>query len=385
MDVRSTLGAIFVGCLASVGLSCIAMVQFVMYLGTYPQDSQQIKMMVVLVWILDAIHTSLVCTASWDYVVLNFGRPDIADYIPTSVACTVALTAIITFVVHIFFSSRVFRLSKGNWYLTCPLVLLAFMRLAAAFVSTVKMAHIKSFGGFTVQIGVLGADPRPVALLGHRHPHRVLHVPLPPGQPHGLQKAGLYDATFRSFDPRLRSGRLDGSMDRVINTIMIYTLNTGALTCVAAIASMICVRRSRSLFSASARAVPRSCIEGSRTNVRNVSPRPLARSLHPRTVPRTRADPPIPPRPVYANSLLASLNSRRSISENPQLMPDCIHSTPGALTNSFSMHRRGSRMTTKPGLDDEDAEKTTKLEINVVRTVEFDIDRGERAQTPGLA
>lgn len=76
----------------------------------------------------------------------------------------------------------------------------------------------------------VGADPRPVALVGHRHPHRVLHVPLPPGQPHGLQKAGFYDATFRSFDPCLRSGRLDGSMDRVINTIMIYTLNTGALT-----------------------------------------------------------------------------------------------------------------------------------------------------------
>ncbi|KAI0066722.1 hypothetical protein BV25DRAFT_1421424 [Artomyces pyxidatus] len=215
-SVGTTLGAILLGGQLSFALSGAVAVQTFLYFRMYPKDALRIKATVVLVWVLDSIHTALMSAASWDYLIVHFGDVEAADYIPTTIALTVAFTAAITLVAHLFFTYRVFRLSKSNWCITAPLVVLTFCRLLAAMVSTVEMVHLRSFHAFTEDCGYLFTL--------------------------GLSISSALDilivCALCYFLQHSRTGF--GSIDHVIDTIMIYTLNNGALTCLTTIVSMIC-------------------------------------------------------------------------------------------------------------------------------------------------
>ncbi|KAA1479446.1 hypothetical protein DENSPDRAFT_159733 [Dentipellis sp. KUC8613] len=219
-NVRATLGAILLGCMLSVALSGIVAAQTFLYYKLYPKDLVRIKVMVFFVWLLDAIHACLISSATWDYVILNWGDGDIADVINTSVALTVACTALVTVVVHLFFCHRVFRLSKNNYWITVPLVIFAILRLgpylAFALVTTASMTRLRSFSAFVDQFSWCFTM--------------------------GLALSSVLDILIAASLVYLLQASRTGfasSVDHVINTIMIHTFNNGALTCVTTIVSMI--------------------------------------------------------------------------------------------------------------------------------------------------
>jgi len=145
MDVLpGTYGALLLGSLFASGFSGIVTAQCIVYFKLFPQDRDFLKGLVLVVWVLDTIHTSLVWSAMWDYMVTNFGNPQYADYIPQSIALSVVLTAALTFLSHCFFAHRIYRYSQGNWFLTAPIIVLALGRLASASVSGGEMFVIFS-------------------------------------------------------------------------------------------------------------------------------------------------------------------------------------------------------------------------------------------------
>ncbi|THH18902.1 hypothetical protein EUX98_g8880 [Antrodiella citrinella] len=103
--------------------------QAVLYFRIYPRDNPRIKLIVGLVWLLDLLHSVMVSAANWSYLIDNFGNPNVADTIFWSVAVTIAFTAVITFIVHCFFCHRILTLSRYNWFITTPIFILAFTRL----------------------------------------------------------------------------------------------------------------------------------------------------------------------------------------------------------------------------------------------------------------
>ncbi|KAH9927924.1 uncharacterized protein BXZ73DRAFT_102433 [Epithele typhae] len=143
-------GAVLLGGLCSLFLSGVVFMQIFLYWRIYPTDPRTTKLLVLLIWVLDSLHSAMVCLANWEDLVVNFGRFNTLDVIPWSIACTVALTATTTFIVQMFFVHRVHTLSRGNWYLTVPLGLLALLRLAAAIVSTTMMIRLRSYSEFVV-------------------------------------------------------------------------------------------------------------------------------------------------------------------------------------------------------------------------------------------
>ncbi|KAI9510800.1 hypothetical protein F5148DRAFT_511032 [Russula earlei] len=215
--IKTTLGAILIGCMLSTALSGMTAVQTFLYYRLYPKDSFRIKFLVISVWLLDSTHAALMCAATWDFLILNFGNEAIADEIPLTIALTVAFTATITFVTHLFFSHRVLLLSRSNWYITAPLVVLAFVRLSAALVSTIEMGRLRSFHEFVQRYGFVFTL--------------------------GLSTACTLDILITGamwyFLQMSRTGF--GEMDHVIDVIMLYTFNNGALTCVTTVVSLICV------------------------------------------------------------------------------------------------------------------------------------------------
>ncbi|KAK7051470.1 hypothetical protein VNI00_004444 [Paramarasmius palmivorus] len=121
-------------------LSGVAFVQAIVYFKLYSSDTPVLKVMVLVVWSLDAIHSTCLVAALFVYFVTFRGDDSKIDYIPWSIAFSVVVTAIQTLIAHCFFSHKIFKSSNRNYYVTTPIIVLALARVGAATVTTSEMS-----------------------------------------------------------------------------------------------------------------------------------------------------------------------------------------------------------------------------------------------------
>ncbi|KAF8435836.1 hypothetical protein L210DRAFT_3550764 [Boletus edulis BED1] len=219
VQVDTTFGALLLGGFSAAALSGVVVVQTLLYIKLFPQDSARIKSIVGAVWTLDTTHSLLVYTSIWIYLITNYGDVTKIDTIPIPLALTVINTAILTFIVHCFFSHRIHKLSRRQWRITALILVLAFFRLCCATVTTVEMIHKKTFTAFK-------AEFRWVFTLG-------------------LAMSCLVDILVTGFlthslQTLQNDKRASTSLDRVIGAVVLYTFETNLLTSAATIVSMIC-------------------------------------------------------------------------------------------------------------------------------------------------
>ncbi|KAI0321199.1 hypothetical protein OF83DRAFT_1168632 [Amylostereum chailletii] len=324
VDVKTSLGPILLGGMASLALSGVVATQTFLYYRMYPKDPCRIKVLVALVWVLDTVHTILISTSTWKYFVLEYGRTDTEDRIIIEIALTVAFTASMTFVVHLFFCHRIFRLSQRNWLVTVPIILLTFGRLVAACVSTAEMSTLRSYSAFVRVAGwvfTLGLSLS-----------SALDIMIALAMCYYLQ---LSRHGFGSVP--------SPSMDHVIDLIMLYSFNNGALTCVATVATLICWL-----------AMPGNLV---------------FLGIH------------FAIAKLYANSLLITLNTRHSLRGQSQhsgqdgTLPIHFPHTFHRRTQSFMM--RFPAGSAHSALEELDRDAGTKIEVNVEKTVHYEVDPGE--------
>jgi len=301
IDVKTTLGAVLVGGLLCGVLTGVVFMQALVYFQLYPVDKPRIKFMVILVWTLDAIHTAMVFASNWIYLMSHYADPAISDTIPWTMGLTIFFTALITFLVHCFWAHRVYMLSKKNWFITAPILVLAFVRLGAAMVSTIKMISGGSFSIFTRRYGwvfTLGLSAS-----------SVLDV--------------LISGALFHFLGQSRTGF--SSMDQVINSLSLYSIECGLVPCVFTLSTLICwITMPRNLVFLGLHFIISK---------------------------------------LYANSLLATLNARarirarsvRSGEDHPVPMPLFVNTG-----------HRGVGITSDV--------TDTKLQINVERDIHYDIE-----------
>lgn len=217
VTVGNTLGATLVGAFLSAALSGILTMQVIIYYRLYSHDFTRNKIMVGTLWVLDTIHVSMVCAASWSYLVTNRGDDHISDYIPWTIAVTVALTAFITFIVHCFFVQRIYCLGGRNLIVTLPLFSMALSRLIAALISTAEMIR---FGTYPLFIS---------------HFAWVFTI--------GLSLSAVVDVFITvTMLVILRKSRTGYSTitDHIIDSIALYTIETGLVTCITTVVSLVC-------------------------------------------------------------------------------------------------------------------------------------------------
>ncbi|KAJ7157371.1 hypothetical protein C8R46DRAFT_424668 [Mycena filopes] len=223
-DIPTTLGSMLIGSFFASMLSGVVGLQTLLYYRTYKSDPMGFKFLVFAVWGLDTLHTTFIWVGMWDYFIAFFGEVDKIDHIPWSIALTVVLTAIVTFLVHCFFAHRILLLSKRNLFMTLPVILLALLRLGAASVSTWEMFHYHSFDLFKL------------------HARWIFTLGLSVSSAVDVLITGLLFYLFQS-------NRQDsGSMNHIIDKLTLYAIETGGLTCLGTVISMICwVTMSRNL------------------------------------------------------------------------------------------------------------------------------------------
>ncbi|KAI0328383.1 hypothetical protein GY45DRAFT_1338172 [Cubamyces sp. BRFM 1775] len=153
-NLKTSLGALILGGMVCTGLTGIVAMQTVLYFRLFTRDQFSTKMKVATVFILDLLHSVMIAAANYMYFVNNFGTGDITDHVFWAVGISIALTAVLTVIVHLFFALRLFKLSKGNYWITVPIAVLAVARVVAAFVTTVELIRLGSFYEFGQQFRV---------------------------------------------------------------------------------------------------------------------------------------------------------------------------------------------------------------------------------------
>ncbi|KAJ8589208.1 hypothetical protein M405DRAFT_216960 [Rhizopogon salebrosus TDB-379] len=305
VNVPATYGAILLGGFVAAALSGVVTVQSFIYVKLYPTDPVWRKAIVAAIWVLDSVHTGLVFASIWIYLIRNFGDTSKINDIPETVAMTIALTAILTFIVHCFFAHRIHKLSRGDWRITAPLLIFAFLRLCSASVTTAEMIHLTTFSEFKQQF-------RWVFTLG-------------------LALSSLVDvliAVFLCYSLQT-TRKASSSMDNVINSVILYTLENNSLTSAATVVSMVCwlVMPNNLIFMGLHFVISK----------------------------------------LYANSLLATLNARKQLRRGRSqrgISGELPLAFPGYANRFRPNHCVSSRIDPIG----------TKLEINVEKTVECDVD-----------
>ncbi|KAJ4492825.1 hypothetical protein C8J55DRAFT_215872 [Lentinula edodes] len=214
--VDNTMGAAFIGVICAASLYGVSCVQTWFYFSRYPGDLWYIKCLVAIVWVFDSIHQALISHTVYFYVVTNFSNPTEQANLVWSILLEVLFNGLIGFLVQSFLTMRVWKMSNQNKPLTLLIVMFVLGELgcSVAFtISSLKLVTWKdltSLKSLSMTVNVLGA---------------VSDV---------IIAAGLFYFLHRSRTGFKKS-------DTMISKLIMFTVSTGLLTSVCAVASLLSI------------------------------------------------------------------------------------------------------------------------------------------------
>ncbi|KZS95668.1 hypothetical protein SISNIDRAFT_452320 [Sistotremastrum niveocremeum HHB9708] len=212
----NTFGALLIGVLISAALWGVTCIQTFIYYMTYPGDELHLKIIVALAWIFDTIHQILICHTAYTYLVTNFGNLEFLGVLVNTLVIEVFFTAFIALLVQCFFAMRVWILSSKNIIIT-----------------SIVMAFVLSEFGAVMAYGIKGVNFTTLADLSKL---KALSISV-----NALAAAGdiVIAATLCWLLHTSRTGfkRSDGMITKMIA----FCVNTGLITSLCAIASLVTI------------------------------------------------------------------------------------------------------------------------------------------------
>ncbi|KAJ7238327.1 hypothetical protein B0H12DRAFT_1137512 [Mycena haematopus] len=215
-EFDTTLGALFVSYVLAWGLFGALSMQCATYFQRFPKDSLWLKYLVAALWIFDTLQLAVIGQGAYFWLITHYGDPAIlgADS-PRTIFLAVLVTNIIVYTVELFLARRVYILSNRNIFLTGFIVALSTVYFGLQLVTQVKTWQFKKLALlFKVQT--------------------VTSV--------SLAFAATADLTIAaSLVVCLRRSRTGiKSTDSIVNTLVLYAMNTGLLTSIVVLVDMIC-------------------------------------------------------------------------------------------------------------------------------------------------
>jgi len=214
-SLDKTFGAAFCGLLVTSFLYGITSFQTYVYLRTFPKDGPRLKLLVWALWILDTVHTASASHCVYWYVITNYSNPSALDEGIWSLFLSLGLNVIIAFVVQCFFTKRVWALGRSKIFTT--------------IVAIIVLAHV-----------VFGLMTMSEMFIKHRL-SRLSEITLFPVTPFGVAAVGsdiVIAAALCYYLHNVRTGVR--STEHLIDTLMIYAVERCLLTSLFAIVEIIC-------------------------------------------------------------------------------------------------------------------------------------------------
>ncbi|KIJ15789.1 hypothetical protein PAXINDRAFT_168803 [Paxillus involutus ATCC 200175] len=193
------------------GVFCM---QMFYYARNYTEDRLFLKWLVAFLWILETVHLALSIHFIEYYLIMNFDNPPALEYGVWSLALTFLFGYLAVWIVNLCFVWRIWQLSRQNW--TCLfLITLTTTRTVLALVNVA---------------------------LGLRYPYiPEFLVIIYPTMVAGWALAAIADSLIAVvlcyYLRKYRSGMR--RTEHIINRLLLYTINTGALAALFAIITII--------------------------------------------------------------------------------------------------------------------------------------------------
>jgi len=214
--VHNTMGAAYVGVVCAGMLYGVSCVQTWYYFFKYRQDVWYIKALVASVFAFDTVHQILISHTVYYYLISNYDKPVVLADMVWSILLEVLFNGFIGLLVQGFLALRVWRLSGNNVPLTfvvATLVLAGFGCSVAFTVQSMKLQtweELKELKGLSMTVNLLGV----------------------------VADVFIASALFY-FLRRSRTGFKKS--DTMISRLIMFTVSTGFLTSICAIASLVSI------------------------------------------------------------------------------------------------------------------------------------------------
>ncbi|KAL0571925.1 hypothetical protein V5O48_010036 [Marasmius crinis-equi] len=113
LSMDKTFGAILVGGTVNAILYGVTSVQSYLYYVNYPKDVKGLKFLVGVIWVLDTVHVAIVTLCIYHYVITNFFEPLALTKVHWSLAASVFLNVSLAAFVQVFFTIQIHTVSKA--------------------------------------------------------------------------------------------------------------------------------------------------------------------------------------------------------------------------------------------------------------------------------
>ncbi|EAU86333.1 hypothetical protein CC1G_05327 [Coprinopsis cinerea okayama7 len=110
----STIGALQIGTLFSAFLFGVVTLQLITYYQRFKEDKLHLKLLVSAIWVLELAHTFCIAAEVYKATITNYGRPE--NLFPFKfIGASTATGGGVTFLAHTFFAVRVWRVLPRWW------------------------------------------------------------------------------------------------------------------------------------------------------------------------------------------------------------------------------------------------------------------------------
>ncbi|KAH9009700.1 hypothetical protein EDB85DRAFT_2162418 [Lactarius pseudohatsudake] len=238
----NTIGAVVLGWGISslvFGMLCI---QVWTYYQRYPNDHWSYKVLVFALWALEALHQIFVGHVVWFYLVENFGSSKVFLKPPVwTLSAQTLLGSLIGTIVKICFGMRVWKFSRGNYLVTGLIVrrLAALVRETFVYISFRLAWRLLNLPPAIERKYILSRDGLALTTTNAKY-FASFHLKV--AQADQIKTIGsaalslgmvtdvFTAASLSYFLHKMRTGFKRS--DTLINRLIIYSVNTGALTSV---------------------------------------------------------------------------------------------------------------------------------------------------------
>ncbi|KAJ6545511.1 hypothetical protein B0H19DRAFT_1266935 [Mycena capillaripes] len=215
-SLNLTIGAFIVGGMTSVGLSAVVGLQTLLYFRVFSNDNLRYRSLVAWIWLTDTGHTIAVCITIWQYAVRNFNNSEKLLEIVPAFPVNIVLTIIATLNANLFYTWRIHKMSKQNWWITGPIVALCLTRTAMGLFGAAEMLITKTWHNIAENF----------------------EIPVVSSWAVSAATDVVISGARYYYLRELKQGYI--SQPEMMDAVVIFTINDGLLTCAAVIATIIC-------------------------------------------------------------------------------------------------------------------------------------------------
>lgn len=213
INLDLTFGCLYVGTTLAMGLWGAGTIQVYYYFDKY-KDSMFLRAHVFAVWVLDTLHQAFLLQSTYMYLVTNYGSLENLGSLNRPIRDSIILTALICALVQSMFVVRIYRLSKRNYFVTGFIILLVAAQFISTLIYYIKCFHFKTFAELQTIFTIT----------------RVIN-----------SVTAVTDASIALVLVYLLQSSRSGfkKSDSIINRLIAFAINTGLITGICAVISLI--------------------------------------------------------------------------------------------------------------------------------------------------